>query len=64
MKIESFNFGVDNVDRFVEKRVRNEPFVRWGLDNMEIERWYVYTDFSPIHHGCVQSIVNNAAGRG
>jgi phage portal protein BeeE len=64
MKIESFNFGVDNVDRFVEKRNRNEPFVRFGLDNMEIERWYVYTDFSPIHHGCIQSIVNNAAGRG
>lgn len=64
MKIESFNFGVENIDRFVEKRNRNEPFVRWGLDNMEIERWYLYTDFSPIHHGCIQSIVNNAAGRG
>jgi phage portal protein BeeE len=64
MKIESFNFGVENIDRFVEKRNRNEPFVRWGLDNMEIERWYIYTDFSPIHHGCIQSIVNNAAGRG
>lgn len=64
MKIDSFNFGVENVDRFVEKRNRNEPFVRWGNDNMEIERWYIYTDFSPIHHGCIQSIVNNAAGRG
>jgi phage portal protein BeeE len=31
---------------------------------MEIERWYLYTDFSPIHHGCSQSIVKNAAGKG
>lgn len=64
LKVDSFNFGVENVERFQEKRMRNEPFVRWGLDNMEVERWYVYTDFSPIHHACIQSIVNNAAGRG
>lgn len=64
LKVDSLNFGVDNIERFVEKRHRNEPFVRWGLDNMEIERWYLYTDYSPIHHGCIQSIVNNAAGRG
>lgn len=64
LNLKSFNFGVENVERFQEKRMRNEPFVRWGLDNMEVERWYLYTDFSPIHHACIQSIVNNAAGRG
>lgn len=64
LKVDSFNFAVENIDRFVEKRFRNEPFVRFGADNMEIERWYLYTDYSPIHHACIQSTVNNAAGRG
>lgn len=64
LKIDSFGFNVENIERFVEKRFRNEPFVRWGIDNMEIERWYLYVDFSPIHHGCIRSIVDNAAGRG
>ena len=64
IKIDSLNFGVDNTERFVEKQFRNEPFVRWGLDNMEIERWYLYSDFSPIHAACVRSKVDNASGRG
>jgi hypothetical protein len=64
MKISQMNFAVDNVDRWVEKMYKNEPFVRWGLDNMEVERLYWYTDFSPIHNACIRAKVNNAAGRG
>jgi phage portal protein BeeE len=64
IKIDSINFSVDNVDRWVEKSLRNEPFVRWGLDNMEVERLYWYTDFSPIHNACIRSKVDNAAGQG
>lgn len=64
MKIEQMNFAVDNVDRWVEKMYKNEPFVRWGLDNMEVERLYWYTDYSPIHNACIRAKVNNAAGKG
>jgi len=64
MKIEQMNFAVDNIDRWVEKMYKNEPFVRWGLDNMEVERLYWYQDFSPIHNACIRAKVNNAAGRG
>ena len=64
MKIQQMNFAVDNVDRWVEKMYKNEPFVRWGLDNMEVERLYWYTDYSPIHNACIRAKVNNAAGKG
>ena len=57
-------FMLANVDRFVEKINRNQEFVSWGLDNMEIERWYDYTDFSPIHNACIRSKVDNGVGRG
>ena len=59
------NFSdVTTGNRFVEKINRNEFFVRWGLDNLEIERWYDYADFSPIHAACIRSKVDNASGRG
>lgn len=66
MRIDKLNFGVaDSLSgKFIEKINRNEPFVRWGLDNMEIERFYDYTQFSPIHSACILSKVDNAAGRG
>jgi hypothetical protein len=64
IKVDSMNFNIDNVDRWVEKRYKNEPFVRWGLDNMEVERFYYYTDFSPIHNACIRAKVDNASGRG
>lgn len=63
-KIDVMNFSVDNVDRWVEKMYKGEPFVRWGLDNQEVERFYWYTDFSPIHNACIRAKVDNAAGRG
>lgn len=62
--IDSMNFTMAPVERFVEKSVRNEPFVRFGLDNMEVERWLEYVDYSPIHAACVRSKVDNAAGMG
>lgn len=65
MKLDSFNFGVmDTPLRFVEKINRSQPFVSWGLDNMEIERWYDYTDFSPIHSSAIRTKVDNAYGEG
>lgn len=65
MKIDTISFSdVTTGLRFVEKINRNEYFVRWGLDNMEIERWYDYADFSPIHAACIRSKVDNAVGRG
>jgi len=64
IKLDSMNFTVDNIDRWVEKSFKNEPFVRWGLDNSEVERFYYYTDFSPIHNACVRSKVDNGAGKG
>jgi len=65
IKIDKLNFSIDDIStRFIEKVNRNEYFVRWGLDNMEIERWYDYADFSPIHSACIRSKVDNAAGRG
>jgi len=65
MKIDSFTFG--NIDlslRFVEKINRSVPFVSWGLDNLEIERWYDYSDFSPIHSSAIRTKVDNAVGLG
>lgn len=64
IKIDSVNFSIDNVDRWQEKLYKNEPFVRWGLDNQEVERFYWYCDYSPIHNACIRSKVDNAAGRG
>ena len=65
IKIDKLNFSIDDVStRFIEKVNRNEYFVRWGLDNMEIERWYDYADYSPIHSACIRSKVDNASGRG
>lgn len=66
MKIDRLDFAaVDTLSgKFIEKINRNEPFVRWGIDNMEIERFYDYTQFSPIHAACILSKVDNAAGRG
>jgi phage portal protein BeeE len=64
MKIDRIDFGMAPMERFVEKIQRNELFVRFGVDNMEIEKWYDYVDFSPIHAACVRSKVDNAAGRG
>lgn len=63
MKIDAMSFSAP-VERFVEKIHKNEYFVRWGLDNMEIERWYDYADFSPIHAACIRSKVDNGVGRG
>ena len=65
MKIDTFSFGPQEVlDRWVEKMVGNEPFVRWGLDNIEVDRFLWYVDYSPIHNACIKSIVENAKGRG
>lgn len=66
MKVDALAFSVQDTlsGRFIEKINRNEPFVRWGLDNMEIERFYDYTQFSPIHSACVMSKVDNGFGRG
>lgn len=65
IKIDSLDFsGLIDVTRFTEKQFRNEPFVRWGVDNMEILRWYEYSDFSPIHSACIRSKVDNGAGKG
>jgi phage portal protein BeeE len=64
IKIDSMNFGLDNIDRWQEKMYKNEPFVRWSADNMEVDRLYWYTDYSPIHNACIRSKVDNAAGRG
>lgn len=64
MKIDKLNFGMITPERFVEKINKTEPFVRWGLDNMEIVRWYDYSDFSPIHNACIRSKVDNGSGRG
>lgn len=64
LKVDSLQFNQINTDKFVEKVNRNEFFVRWGLDNMEIERWYDYADFSPIHAACIRSKVDNGVGKG
>ena len=65
IKIDKLNFSATDIaSRFIEKVNRNEYFVRWGIDNMEIERWYDYADFSPIHSACIRSKVDNAAGMG
>ena len=63
MRIDTLNFTAPT-ERFIEKINKNEFFVRWGLDNMEIERWYDYADFSPIHAACIRSKVDNGVGRG
>jgi len=65
IKIDALQFNTaGGFSRFVEKINRNEFFVRWGADNMEIERWYDYSDFSPIHAACIRSKVDNASGKG
>ena len=65
IKTDIISFSnLDTSSRFVEKINKNEFFVRWGLDNMEIERWYDYADFSPIHAACLLSKLDNCVGRG
>ena len=66
IKIDAFNFGVETTSpRFVEKISRSHPFVSWGFDNMEIERWYDYAfDASPIHSSAIRTKVDNASGQG
>ena len=65
MRLDSFNFGAQDFSlRFVEKINRSSPFVSWGMDNMEIERWYDYSDFSPIHSSAIRTKVDNAVGNG
>lgn len=63
--IDALNFArVDNIERWEEKMIKGEPFVRWGVDNLVPERLYIYTDYSPIHNACIRSKVDNASGRG
>jgi hypothetical protein len=65
IKLDSFNFGANELyDRWEEKIVKGEPFIRWGADNLEPQRLIWYTDYSPIHNACIKSIVDNARGRG
>ena len=65
IKLDTLQFGnIDTSTRFLEKINRGDFFVRWGIDNMEIERWLDYVDFSPIHKACISSKVDNLAGRG
>lgn len=58
------DFSVSNIERWEEKMYKGEPFVRWGLDNMQVDRFYWYVDYSPIHNACIRSKVDNAAGKG
>jgi phage portal protein BeeE len=63
--IDSLNFArLDHVERWEERMMKGEPFVRWGADNLVPERLYIYTDYSPIHNACIRSKVDNASGRG
>ncbi len=62
--IHSFNFGVDNTPRMLEKISRNEPFVRWGLNNLFPEELYLAMDYSPIHSSAIRTKVDNSSGRG
>ena len=64
IKIDSMDFSVSNIERWEEKMYKGEPFVRWGLDNMQVDRFYWYVDYSPIHNACIRSKVDNAAGKG
>jgi phage portal protein BeeE len=65
IKVDSFSFSGYETIAFVEKIQRGEYFVRWGADNMEIERWYQYSmDASPVHSAAIQSKVDNASGKG
>lgn len=65
IKVDSFSFNGYESIAFVEKIQRGEYFVRWGLDNMEVERWYLYAmDASPVHSAAIQSKVDNASGKG
>lgn len=64
-KIEKIDFSAgDWSSRFLEKVAKGIPFVSWGLDNMEIERWLDYVDFSPIHKACISTKVDNLVGKG
>lgn len=63
-KIHSFDFGVDNTPRMIEKIQRSEPFVRWGLNNLFPEELYLALDYSPIHSSAIRTKVDNATGKG
>ncbi len=64
IKIDQMDFSVSNIERWEEKIIKGEPFVRWGIDNMQVDRFYWYVDYSPIHNACIRSKVDNAAGKG
>lgn len=64
MKIDSMNFSLDDTDRWVEKMYKGEPFVRWGLDNLQPDKFYWYVDYSPINNACIRSKVDRARGKG
>jgi phage portal protein BeeE len=65
IKLDKLDFGsYENIGRFVEKIQRGQLFVSWGIDNLEVERFYDYVDYSPIHKACISSKVDNLAGKG
>lgn len=63
-KIHSFNFGVEDAPRFVERIQRSVPFVSWGINNMMPEELYLAIDYSPIHATAIRTKVENATGQG
>lgn len=64
INIDKLNFGQNTITSFKEVINRNEPFVRWGIDNMFVEELYLLLDASPIHNSAVRARVDNSVGSG
>jgi len=64
INIEKLNFGVNTITSFREVINKNEPFVRWGVDNLFCEELYMLLDASPIHNSAIRARVDNSVGSG
>lgn len=64
INIEKLNFGVNTITSFKEVINKNEPFVRWGIDNLFCDELYMLLDASPIHNSAIRARVDNSVGSG
>lgn len=64
INIEKLNFGAQSVVEFKEVVNRNEPIIRWGVDNLFVDELYFLLNASPIHYSSIRARVDNCVGAG
>ena len=66
MKIHRLDFSkYDTTETFIEvTENKNEPYIRWGANNMYPYELLRLTDVSPIHNACLRSKIDAIVGMG